>query len=116
MSKKDSQYLGEFEQLVILALLRLGESAYVMTVRREIEERAKRRVSLGALYATLDRLENKGLIRSRSGQPDGTRRGRAKRFFTVEAAGERALRNTLHSLDRMRDGLLQFALPLETGS
>ncbi len=107
--------LGEFEQLVILALLRLGEGAYGMTVRREIEERADRRVSLGAIYATLDRLESKGLISSHLGQSDGVHRVRAKRFFKVESEGERALRSTLNSLDRMRDGLMQFAQLMEMG-
>lgn len=113
MSKGDN--LGEFEQLVILALLQLGKGAYGMSVRREIEERADRRVSLGAIYATLDRLESKGLISSHLGQSDEVRRGRAKRFFTVEAGGERALRSTLNSLDRMRDGLMPFVQPSEIG-
>ena len=103
MPKGDN--LGEFEQLVILALLRLGEGAYGMTVRREIEDRADRRVSLGAIYATLDRLEGKGLISSHLGHSDEVRRGRAKRFFAVEPEGRQALKRTLNSLDRMRDGL-----------
>ena len=64
-------FLGEFEQLVLLALLRLGDEAYGMTVRREIEERAARDVSIGAVYATLDRLEEKGLVKSRLGEPHG---------------------------------------------
>lgn len=99
-------YLGEFEQLVILALLQLGDEAYGMTVRREIEERAGRKVSLGAIYATLDRLENKGLIRSHPGSSDVNRRGRARRFFQVEGTGKQVLKQTLDSLDRMRSGLM----------
>ena len=98
-------YLGDFEQLVMLALMRLGDGAYGMTVRRELEEIADRRVSLGAIYATLDRLEAKGLVTSFLGAPGNERRGRAKRFFRVRAPGVRALRSSLASLDRMRDGV-----------
>jgi PadR family transcriptional regulator PadR len=98
-------YLGDFEQLVMLALLRLGEGAYGMTVRRELEETADRRVSLGAIYATLDRLEGKGLVTSFLGAPGNARRGRAKRFFRVRGPGVRALQASLAALDRMRKGI-----------
>jgi len=98
-------YLGDFEQLVMLALMRLGSKAYGMTVHRELEEIADRRVSLGAIYATLDRLEAKGLVTSFLGAPGKERRGRAKRFFKVRAPGVRALRASLASLDRMRSGV-----------
>lgn len=98
-------YLGDFEQLVMLALIRLGEVAYGMTVRRELEEIADRRVSLGAVYATLDRLENKDLIASYLGAPGDARRGRAKRFFKVKAKGLRALEASLAAMDRMRSGI-----------
>ena len=67
MSKGD--YLGEFEQIVLLALLQLGEDAYGMRVRQEIEERTRRDVSIGAVYATLDRMESKGWIKSSLGKP-----------------------------------------------
>jgi len=97
--------LGDFEQLVMLALIRIGEGAYGMIVRREIEDRTGRNVSLGAVYATLDRLEAKGLVRSSIGQAGQGRRGRAKRFFSVEAAGLDALRRALTALDRMRAGI-----------
>lgn len=97
--------LGDFEQLVVLALLRIGDGAYGMVARREIEERTGREVSLGAIYATLDRLEDKGMVRSTLGAADGARRGRAKRFFTVEAPGLEALTRSLAALDRMRSGL-----------
>jgi DNA-binding PadR family transcriptional regulator len=100
--------LGDFEQLVMLALIRLGEGAYGMIVRREIEERTGREVSLGAIYATLDRLEGKGLVSSSLGQADQARRGRAKRFFSVEKAGFDALRNALKTLDSMRAGIKEF--------
>ena len=97
--------LGDFEQLVMLALIRIGEGAYGMIVRREIEDRTGRNVSLGAVYATLDRLESKELVRSSIGQAGQARRGRAKRFFSVEAAGLDALRRALTALDRMRAGV-----------
>ena len=101
-------YLGDFEQLVMLALARLGDRAYGMTVRRELEEIADRRVSLGAIYATLDRLEGKGLVISHLGTPGLERRGRAKRFFRVTAPGLRSLRTALASLDRMREGIKEL--------
>lgn len=101
----DDDLLGTFEQLVLLALLRLGEDAYGMTVRREIEEQAGRPTSLGAVYATLDRLEAKGYVSSRTGDPTAERRGRAKRFFKVEPPGLLALRHTLRAIERMREGL-----------
>lgn len=100
-----SSSLGDFEQLVVLALLRIGEGAYGMLVRREIEERTGREVSLGAIYATLDRLENKGLISSTLGGAGAERHGRAKRFFTVEPTGHEALKHALDALDALRSGV-----------
>ncbi len=103
MAKGD--YLGEFEQLVLLALLRLGDGAYGMTVRREIEERTGREVAIGAVYATLDRLESKGLVTSSEAAGDAEREGRARRFFSVTAEGLRALRASREALTRMWQGL-----------
>ena len=103
MSKGD--YLGEFEQLVLLALLRVGEGAYGMTVRREIEERASRNVSIGAVYATLDRLEEKGLVKSHPGEPTDARGGRAKKCFRMTGAGARALERSQTAVRQMLDGL-----------
>ena len=105
-------HLGDFEQLVMLAVMRLGEGAYGMAVRREIEAQSERRVSLGAIYATLDRLEDKGLVSSALGETTRERRGRAKRFFEVLPPGVRALRNTLAALDRMRQGIKELAHPI----
>jgi PadR family transcriptional regulator PadR len=85
---------GEFEQLILLAILRLGENAYGMTVRREIEDRTERRTALGAVYTTLDRLEKKGYVSSWAGSPTPERGGRSKRFFKVQALGKAALRNS----------------------
>jgi PadR family transcriptional regulator PadR len=98
-------FLGEFEQLVLLALLRLGAEAYGMNVRREIETRARRDVSIGAVYATLDRLEGKGLVKSRLGEPTDARGGRAKKWFTITGAGARALERSQQAVRQMLDGL-----------
>jgi DNA-binding PadR family transcriptional regulator len=85
--------LGEFEQLVLLALLRLGPEAYGATVREEIEDRSRRRVSISAVYTTLDRLEQKGLVRSWVGGPTPQRGGRRRRHFDLSLRGARALRH-----------------------
>jgi PadR family transcriptional regulator, regulatory protein PadR len=97
--------LGSFEQLVLLAVLRLGDDAYGMTVRQEIERQTGDSASLGAVYATLERLEQKGLVRSRAAPGGAERGGRARRYFKVEAAGSEALRRTFEVTDRMRMGV-----------
>jgi PadR family transcriptional regulator PadR len=96
---------GAFEQMVLLAVLRLGDEAYGMAVRRELEARAGREASLGAVYATLDRLETKGLVSSveQAGAPE--RQGRARRFFRVTAPGLQALRQALQATDGLRQGV-----------
>lgn len=99
------QNLGEFEQLVMLALIRLGSNAYGVTIRNEISERAEREVSLGAVYATLSRLERKGFVSSREGDPTPERGGRKKRYFQIEAPGERALNEAKTASDRMWAGI-----------
>ena len=98
-------YLGEFEQIVLAALLRLGDDAYGMSVRREIEARTGRQAAIGAVYATLERLETKGYISSSEGDPTPERGGRAKRFFRIKADGERALRESQETMRRMMSGL-----------
>ena len=98
-------YLGEFEQIVLAALMRLGDNAYGMSVRREIEERTGRQAAIGAVYATLERLETKGYISSSEGDPTPERGGRAKRFFRIQADGERALRESQEAMRRMMTGL-----------
>jgi PadR family transcriptional regulator, regulatory protein PadR len=98
-------YLGEFEHIVLLAVLRLGDGAYGVTVRQEIQARTGRDVSIGAIYATLARLEAKGLVNSRAGEPTAERGGRAKRFFRVTAHGLRSVNEAQRILKRMLDGL-----------
>jgi PadR family transcriptional regulator PadR len=97
--------LGEFEHLVLLAILRLGEEAYGLTIRNEIQERTGREPAPGALYTTLDRLEDKGLLTSSMGDPTPQRGGRAKRFVKVSATGMKALNEARRAYLRMWDGL-----------
>ena len=99
------EYLGEFEQVVLLAVLRLGRGAYGVPIRREIEERTGRGVSVGALYSTLDRLEGKGYLHSWFGEATAQRGGRSKRHFEVLAAGSAALARSKNMLDRMWQGV-----------
>jgi PadR family transcriptional regulator PadR len=103
MSGRD--YLGEFEHIIILALLRLEDRAYGVTVRQEIEFRIQREVSIGAVYATLDRLETKGYVKSHHGDPTPERGGRSKRFFRVTAKGMAAVNRTQRALQSMVEGL-----------
>jgi PadR family transcriptional regulator, regulatory protein PadR len=97
--------LGEFEQLVLVAVLRLGDGAYGVPIQQEIEERAGRRVTVGALYATLDRLEGKRLLESWFADPTPQRGGRSKRYFRLTAAGESALAESKAAYDRMWRGV-----------
>jgi len=97
--------LGEFEQLILLALVRLGPDAYGASVRREIEERAGREVSISAVYTTLERLEQKGLVRSRVGEPTPERGGRRRRHFELLPLGARSLRDAYRAISGMTAGI-----------
>jgi PadR family transcriptional regulator PadR len=97
--------LGEFEQLVLIALLRLGDRAYGVSIHADIVERTGRDVSLAAVYKTLERLEDKRYVSSALGEPTAERGGRRKKFFKLEPAGDRALRHALRALERMTSGL-----------
>ena len=99
--------LGEFEQLVLIALLRLGPDAYGATVRREIESRAQRELSISAVYTTLERLEQKGLVRSWVGDPTPERGGRRRRHFELSPLGARALKAAYRAFAGMTTGLEQ---------
>ena len=101
----DRYHLGEFEHLIVLALLRLDDRAYGVTIRQEIELRTKREVSIGAVYATLDRLEGKGYVNCYRGDPTPQRGGRSKRFFRVTPKGIAAVNRAQHALRRMTAGL-----------
>ena len=104
--------LGDFEQLILLALVRLGERAYGVSIHGEIVRRARRDVTIAAVYKTLERLEDKGLIASTVGEPTAERGGRRKKFFRIQPAGRRALSHALASLRRMADGLAPDLDPL----
>lgn len=103
MSKSKS--LGEFEILVMAALIRLSENAYGVTIRQEIESRAGRGVSIGALYTTLQRMEDKGLVASRMGEATPERGGRAKRYFEITPKGRANFERSVASLGAMLKGL-----------
>jgi len=98
-------YIGEFEHMVLLAIMQLGDSAYGVAIMDELEERAGRSASRGATYMTLDRMETKGLIRSRMGEPTAERGGRAKRLFTVSPAGAEAVRRSQAAFRALSQGL-----------
>ena len=97
--------LGEFEQLVMLAILRLSDEAYAVTITNEIEERTSQRVSIGAVYTTLNRLEEKGFLSSHRGMSRPMRGGRPRRFYSVESDGMEAVQSTMAALRRMSSGL-----------
>jgi PadR family transcriptional regulator PadR len=97
-------YLGELEQVVLLAVARLDGEGYGVTLRREIEARSGRSVSLGSVYTTLYRLEEKGYVVSTRGEPRSSRGGRARRLFRIEPEGTEALLATRRMLDRMWEG------------
>ena len=98
-------FLGEFEQLVLLAVLHLGDEAYGTAIRREIETRASRTVSIGAAYATLDRLVEKGYLRARDDAGGPARGGRVRRFFVVTPSGVSALEDARALQTRMWAGI-----------
>jgi DNA-binding PadR family transcriptional regulator len=97
--------LGEFEQLVLLAVMHLGEDAYGATIRREIEARTGRRLAISAVYTTLERLEQKGLVRSWIGDPTPQRGGRRKKHYALQAAGAAALCHAYRTFTDMVAGL-----------
>lgn len=105
VSRQTLPVLGEFEQIVMLALLRLGNDAYGATVCAEIETRSGRGVSVSAVHTTLERLEQKGLVRSRIGDPTPQRGGKRKRHYEMAALGVKALQASYRSIRNMADGL-----------
>lgn len=98
-------YLTDFELMLLLAILRVGEEAYGVPVAREIEAFAERTVMLGAVYAGLDRLEANGLVSSSVGPPTAVRGGRAKKYFRVTPAGMKAVRQAKRAFTRLWSGV-----------
>jgi DNA-binding PadR family transcriptional regulator len=102
---RESVALGEFEQIVLLGVMQAGAEAYGITVHAELTARTSRRVSLSAVYLTLDRLENKGLLRSWLVEPTGARGGRARRCYGVTKNAVDALKTSRRDLVRLWHGL-----------
>ncbi len=100
-----TDFLGEFEQIVLLAVLRLGDAAYALPIRSEIQKRSRRTPARGAVYITLDRLEEKGYLDSRLAGASAERGGRPRRYYRVTPAGVRALEHSWSALRRMWEGL-----------
>jgi len=103
-AKADGPALGDFEQLVLLGVLRLADEAYGAAIRQEIHVRSGRDISISAVYTTLDRLESKGLLRSWIGEPTAQRGGRRRKFYLLRPAGEAALRQAYHAFTSMSHG------------
>ena len=97
--------IGDFEQRILFALVRLGADAYGVSIRGDIEARTGRPVSPGALYTALDRLEKRGLVASRLGEPTPERGGKRKRLYTIQPSGQRAVAEAYASLRSMASGL-----------
>jgi DNA-binding PadR family transcriptional regulator len=97
--------LGEFEQLVLLALLRLGDDSYGALIRREIETRTGRDLAISAVYVALERLERKEMVRSSVGEPTPTRGGRRRKHITLLPAGRQALTHAIRQFQVMAEGL-----------
>ena len=103
--KSRTAVLGDFEQLVLLGVMRLGDEAYGAAIRQEIHGRSGRDVSINAVYTTLDRLDSKGLLRSWVGEPTAHRGGRRRKFYALRPAGVTALRQAYQAFTAMADGL-----------
>jgi DNA-binding PadR family transcriptional regulator len=99
------EYLGEFEHIVLLAVLRLGDGTYGARIREEIESVTGRSPAIGAVHATLERLERKGFVSSWMGEPTAERGGKAKRHFKIEPAGVASLKKARQTLERLQAGL-----------
>ena len=102
---RKGDYLGNFELMVLLAVLQLSDEAYGVTIARELEEQTGREVVVASVYATLERLEERGLVTSSLGESTPERGGRAKRYFRITAAGIREVRDTRRSLMNLWKGL-----------
>jgi PadR family transcriptional regulator PadR len=103
--KRQASVLGDFEQLVLFGVLRLEDEAYGAAIRQEIHARSGRDVSINAVYTTLDRLENKGLLRSWVGDPTPQRGGRRRKFYAARPAGVAAARQAYQAFTSMTVGL-----------
>lgn len=103
--------LGEFEHIVLLTLVRLGDDAYGMSVRSTIHDLIKRDISIGAIYTTLERLQQKGYVESRIGEATAKRGGRAKKYFKVTGQGRKVLKDARNNLEVLWEGIQIRELP-----
>jgi DNA-binding PadR family transcriptional regulator len=101
--KKPSSYIGEFEELVLLAILSQGDNAYGVTIRQALEEATTRSITIGSLYTTLSRLEDKGLVQSWVGEPTAERGGRAKRHYKLKGSAQSLLKEVRAARQRLMD-------------
>lgn len=113
--KADPPSLGDLEQLVMLAVIRLEEDAYGVSIHDQLSQVARRRLSRATVYVTLQRLEEKGLLQSRLADPTPERGGRAKRYYQATPRGETALRAAIRAIGRMTDGLGRWLEPTASG-
>lgn len=105
---KPRRLLGSFENLLLLSIVGLGDRAYGVTIRRELLEQAELDVAVGAIYTGLDRLEQKGFVRSWTGEPTAERGGKAKKFYRVTAKGLQALQETHRAIERLSRALKEM--------
>ncbi len=108
-------HLGEFEQLILFSVLHLGDDAFGVSIREAIEERTGREVSAGAIYTTLGRLEDRGLVVSRVGEPTPGRAGRPRKYYSLEPVGAKALRDSYAAIQAMAGGLVPLLHDLAGG-
>jgi len=108
----DRSYLGEFELMILLTVIYLGEEAYGVPISRELERQRRRVVSVGSVYAALERLESKGLVSSNLGDPTPERGGKAKRYFRVTKQGLRQVHETRRVLTRLWRTIPDFKLEI----
>jgi DNA-binding PadR family transcriptional regulator len=108
-------YLGEFEQVILFALLQLGDDAYGVAIREMIEDRTGRAVSAGAIYTALGRLEERGLVRSRTEAPQEGRMGRPRKYYELRREGARALKDSYSTIQSMSGGVIPKLTKLAEG-
>lgn len=108
----DRSYLGEFELMILLAILHLGEEAYGVPISRELEKHRGRDVAVGSVYAALERMESKGLVTSTLGDPTPERGGKAKRYFRITKAGLSQIQETRRVLTKLWQTIPDFKLDL----
>ena len=99
--------IGEFEQVVLLSLLRLGNGAWGAAIRRDIQDRIHRELPVSVVYVTLHRMEKKGMVKSYVGEPSPERGGRRRRHYLIDTPGEQALGRSYRALTKMAEGLEQ---------